>query len=301
MISFDNRFKLKAEYLGIEKSPEEEITLVSHAHSDHIPSRYSKNKILCSQITKKMIKWRRNPSSIISYKNQRIKMLDAGHVLGSKMFLINGLLYTGDFNTKSLYVKKAKPIKCHTLIIECTYGKPKYVFPSKESVIKDLIDYIKENKKVIIITLDSGFGKPQEICHALDDLKINFKIGDRIKKVNKLLGLKFKKENEKSNVIISDSYSSYNLDSSYKKVILTGWAINKFMHQYDKAFPFSSHCDYLSLIEFVKACNPKKIYTTHGYEEEFAHDLRKIGFNAFPLSNLIERKNKEYQATLTSL
>ena len=299
MISFDNKFKLKAEYLGIEKSPVEEITLVSHAHSDHIPSRYSKNKILCSQITKKMIKWRRNISSITSYKNSKIKMLDAGHILGSKMFLIdNRILYTGDFNTKSLYVKNAKPIKCHTLIIECTYGKPKYIFPSKESVIKELYDYIKENKKVIITTLDSGFGKPQEICHALNALNINFKLGEKIKKVNKIIGLKFKNESKDSDVIITDSYSAYDFDSSYKKVILTGWAVSSMRgYEYDKAFPFSSHCDYPSLIEFVKACNPKKVYTIHGYEEEFAHDLRKIGFNAFPLSHLTG-KTKEYQAVL---
>ena len=111
MISFDNIFKLNAKYLGIEKEPEEEITLVSHAHSDHIPSRYSKNKILCSEITKKMIKWRRNPSSILNYKNSKIKMLDAGHVLGSKMFLINNkILYTGDFNTQGVYCGAAKPM-----------------------------------------------------------------------------------------------------------------------------------------------------------------------------------------------
>ena len=36
-------------------------------------------------------------------------------------------------------------------------------------------------------------------------------------------------------------------------------------------------------MKLVKDCSPEKIYTVHGFVEEFASDLVKMGYDAQPL------------------
>jgi putative mRNA 3-end processing factor len=68
----------------------------------------------------------------------------------------------------------------------------------------------------------------------------------------------------------------------------SGWACSpryKYMMGIDYALPLSDHCDFNELIQIVKKCNPKKIFTIHGFEVEFARVLNNIGYNAIPISN----------------
>ena len=63
----------------------------------------------------------------------------------------------------------------------------------------------------------------------------------------------------------------------------SGWAINRNyrnMMNLDYVIPFSDHCDHSELLEVVKQCNPSKIYTFHGFQEEFANYLVKLGYDA---------------------
>jgi hypothetical protein len=37
------------------------------------------------------------------------------------------------------------------------------------------------------------------------------------------------------------------------------------------------------MIEFIKKCNPNRIFTFHGHSARFAAKLRKAGYNAYPI------------------
>jgi putative mRNA 3-end processing factor len=68
----------------------------------------------------------------------------------------------------------------------------------------------------------------------------------------------------------------------------SGWACSpryKYMMGIDYALPLSDHCDFNELIQVVKKCNPKKIFTIHGFAVEFARILNNIGYNAIPISH----------------
>lgn len=68
----------------------------------------------------------------------------------------------------------------------------------------------------------------------------------------------------------------------------SGWACNngyKHMMGIDYALPMSDHCDYNELIQLVHKCNPKKIFTVHGFAREFARILNNMGYDASPLEN----------------
>jgi putative mRNA 3-end processing factor len=66
----------------------------------------------------------------------------------------------------------------------------------------------------------------------------------------------------------------------------SGWALDsnyRYRMGLDYAFPMSDHCDYSELVEAVRACAPDKVYTFHGFAEEFAQSLKKMGFDAEPV------------------
>ena len=70
-------------------------------------------------------------------------------------------------------------------------------------------------------------------------------------------------------------------------VAFSGWAADPgyaYSIGADYAFAVSDHCDYRELVALAKEVSPEQVYTTHGFTEEFAQDLRKLGFDAKPLS-----------------
>lgn len=60
----------------------------------------------------------------------------------------------------------------------------------------------------------------------------------------------------------------------------------------DYALPMSDHCDYNELIQLVHKCNPKKIFTVHGFAHEFAMILNNMGYNASPIGNYSNKFQK---------
>ena len=69
----------------------------------------------------------------------RLTLFPAGHVLGSSQLLIEGesgaFVYTGDFKLAGSATSEPVEVKrCDVLMMECTYGHPRYVFPPREEV-----------------------------------------------------------------------------------------------------------------------------------------------------------------------
>ena len=66
----------------------------------------------------------------------------------------------------------------------------------------------------------------------------------------------------------------------------TGWAKSKkfsFSRGTDYSIPLSDHCDFNELLQLVNQSGAERIYTIHGFVDEFANELKKYGFNAQPL------------------
>ena len=66
----------------------------------------------------------------------------------------------------------------------------------------------------------------------------------------------------------------------------SGWAMSKkfgFSRGTDYSIPLSDHCDYNELIQLVEQSGAEKVYTVHGFVDEFAQDLVHRGVSAQPL------------------
>ena len=121
-------------YLDPKKTNLDGINFVSHAHSDHLPSKNG-GTILSSIETNEI-------SGIRGFKMENhvesldgFSLIDSGHVLGSKGLLFDDIFYTGDICTRDRgFLKAAKIPLCKTLITECTFGLPEFTFPKMDKI-----------------------------------------------------------------------------------------------------------------------------------------------------------------------
>jgi len=268
--------------------------------------------------------------SEINEEYDGFRLLDTGHILGSKGLLIgDSLYYTGDISARErAFMKSARIPKVHTLIIESTFGRPHYIFPSLTDVLHKTNKIISEmfDKGIPVLLMGYPLGKAQ-LLTALFDHWEPFYVHDSVYKMNiayQKLGVELKdlnifSEAEKRGllsktrpwVMVSPLMRSSNflrvMKEKYAAVCVgfSGWAMDKryqTMMDLDHVIAMSDHCDYAELLEFVKASGAKKIYTFHGFCHDFAESLKKLGFDAEPIvrGGLRKKVAKESNALLHS-
>ena len=282
-----------------------EVSMISHAHTDHLPTSFKATSAICSPITRDFVKARRKKDIEIS-SHEKVKSLDAGHIVGSNMFLIRAdvsYLYTGDFCTREKEsTKPAKPQKCDVLITEATYGKSRYVFPDHSEVMSIVRDWLKDitRRDSCAVLYAYPLGKSQELAAALKDLPLV--LHPTIAENNRILKRHgFDLETKEFDghhtrppfIYITSGYGkdAPRVDAlrrrGAKTAAFSGWALDRtFTAQsgIDEAFPVSDHCGYDELMEFVKKCGPQQVFTTHGFAREFAAQVKKnLGIDAQPL------------------
>ncbi len=309
MIQLGNGILLEMDGCSFRFDPKrvlpDETSMISHAHSDHLPSSFKQMSAICSPITRDLIKARRNKEITIS-SSDRVTELEAGHIAGSKMFLVDGetsVLYTGDFCTREKeQTKAARPRKCDILITEATYGKPHYVFPDHDEIMSIARDWLRDivRKDGCAVLYAYPLGKSQELSAYLKDLPLV--LHPSIAENNRILrrhGYDLVQEEYDSHCTKSpfvyitsgmgkDAARVQSLKKHGAKIAaFSGWALDRgFMYQsgVDEAFPISDHCGFDELIEFVRRCSPQKVFTNHGFSKEFAmHVRRSLGIQAQPL------------------
>ncbi len=296
--------------LDPKKGTEKGITFVSHAHLDHL-HRQNGGLVLTSKQTSEIAKIR--GYSIENYREEyeNFSLIDAGHILGAKGLLFgDGVFYTGDISIRErAFMNGAKVPKCKILITECTFGMPEYVFPKIEETVKKVNEIISDSysRGKPVILLGYELGKAQILSYLFSHWAPYYH--DSVKKVNDVyrqFGIDLRESmghseaessgllNKKPWLMIAPNFSGKNafvqhMKSKYDAITVgfSGWAQSPrfaFARQHDYSIPLSDHCDYNELLQLVKDCNPEKIYTVHGFVEEFAADLVKMGYDAQPLS-----------------
>jgi DNA ligase-1 len=300
--------------LWLDPRDPRDLAFVSHAHSDHIGFH---KRILCSPATARFMQVRVGLDARVfqtlpfgaigAFDGWSIKLLPAGHVLGSaQLFYESGrgdLLYTGDFKLrKGLSSEGAVTTHAETLVMETTYGLPRYQFPpasqTLEAVVRFCAEALEEGETPVL--LGYALGKAQEILAALEGMKlpvmVHTAIG-RMAKVYEEFGIafppytEFEAANAAGHVLICPpSANGSRMMRSLRRcrvAALTGWAMDPgAVHrlQVDAAFPLSDHADYSDLVHYVEAVRPDRVLTLHGFAAEFARDLRGRGVEAWALT-----------------
>ena len=286
---------------------------VSHAHSDHIgPHR----EILATRATASLIRLRmagKRHETILEYGQPwtaefgcEMKLFPAGHILGSAMLQATtehgSLLYTGDFKLRpSLAAELCAPPRANVLIMETTFGLPRYVFPPAEEVERGIIDFCRQalGEQVTPVLYAYSLGKTQELLQIVGRTGLpvmlhahGYKLTQRYGK----LGMKLPPYAlldtgaYAGHVIIAPPMSGQSEPLTWihpkRTAVATGWAMDRgaiYRHGCDAAFPLSDHADFPDLLAFVEKVQPKLVYTLHGFAREFAATLRARGVEAWAI------------------
>jgi DNA ligase-1 len=289
------------------------FAFVSHAHSDHIAPH---EEIIVSERTARLMQSRMPGSRtehILPFGERRtvhgidLMLLPAGHIFGSaQCFLFAGsetLLYTGDFKLRTgKSAEQAEWRKADTLIMETTFGLPRYRFQPAEHVINQIITFCQEtiDDGGVPVLLGYSLGKAQEILCSLDGAGLTPMLHGSVFQMTRIYEqfgqsfckyLRYNPNDVTGKVLIcppSANHSQMLERIGRKRVaMISGWAVDPnaiYRYQVDAAFALSDHADYNDLVRYVELVRPRRVFTLHGFAASFARDLRERGIEAWALS-----------------
>jgi len=294
------------------RSIDSHFTFVSHAHIDHLHKNDTKKKnktqLLASRQTTVIAQARGYYFSDPAEQHVGFQLVDTGHILGSRGLLIgDDIYYTGDISMRErAFMKPARVPSAKTLIIESTFGRPDYAFPPLSNITQETNKIISEmyDLGIPVILMGYKLGKAQLLTKLFDHWEPI--IHESVAEMNSVyseLGVKLENATTHSEaqargfiaknkpwVMIAPLMSSRSafvkeMKDKYGAVTIgfTGWAKGRryrTMMGLDYVMPLSDHCDYDELVEVVRQCNPEKVYTFHGFSEDFAKSLLKLGFDS---------------------
>ena len=236
-----------------------------------------------------------------------VTLLPAGHIFGSAQFFLEtdagSLLYTGDFKLRrGRSAEAAEWKRADTLIMETTYGLPRYRLPPTELVVQQIVAFCREalEEGATPVLLGYSLGKAQEILCSLAEANLQPMLHGSVYRMTRIYEqfgqafCQYERYDAKAvagKVLIcppSANRSRMMERIPNKRVaMISGWAVEPnaiYRYQVDAAFPLSDHADYDDLLRYVELVQPQRVLTLHGFAAEFARDLRDRGIEAWALT-----------------
>ena len=291
-------------------------SFVSHAHFDHLGAH---REILCSAGTAQLMQARlpgERHELVLPYEQPHeltpgcvVRLFPAGHIFGSAQFHATSehgtLLYTGDFKLRQgLSAETCATPRADTLIMETTFGLPKYVFPPTEKVVADIIAFCQQalHEHAIPVLFGYSLGKSQELLQALGRAGLPAMLHPQTLKFTQVyerLGMAFPAyaafdpATIAGHVLICPpqaiNWAPIRKLENKRTAMITGWALDPsavYRYQCDAAFPLSDHADFADLLTFVERVQPRRVLTLHGFAKEFAQTLRERGIEAWAIGQV---------------
>lgn len=319
MFVWDNGLRLRKNGLAVDFTRRQACGFVSHAHSDHIGRH---QMALCTAETGSLYVHRLGKREYremryfepLEWGGLKLTAYPAGHCLGSAMLLAedsetgDSLLYTGDFKLgpSATSVEAVLP-RASQLVMECTFGTPKYRMPPREKVIEEFLSFIDQSfdSGNLPVVYAYSLGKSQEITkiltaagHKVQQQKNIYEISRIYESHGMNLGdftlFEESGEPDPGRVLLIPPGRNFQLPPKMRPVTFTlsGWAIEsgaKYRFGVDYALPLSDHADFDDLIAAARKVDPEVIYCTHG-PDVFFERLLDLGFNARPIDRPWQRR-----------
>ncbi len=294
-----------------------ECAFVSHAHGDHIGRH---DRTIATAATLALMRHRlgvskRRPTEALpaafrvpfGLGELTLELFAAGHVLGSAQIRVTrggvALGYTGDLCTEpTTAAERAETMPCDVLVLESTFGHPRYVFPPKRETllaVRSFVDGALSGGSTPVL-LGYAVGKAQEILKYLSDAGYRCAAHPAVHAVNQVYeahGVAFPNVRalppegpDAGEVVVAPPHLSRSPAMRgvrrRRTAMLTGWAVDgdaRGLRGADAAFPLSDHADFPSLVAYAKATGAGRVFTVHGQAETLARALTAQGVRAEPL------------------
>jgi Cft2 family RNA processing exonuclease len=293
---------------------------VSHAHGDHCSDAA---RILCTPETAALHAARRGARETTALPFGRaarvhdaaVTLTPAGHALGSAMLVAESArgraAYTGDYKLRGNPFSPPVEIpRVDALVMECTFGEPRYVFPPEAELVARLLAFVEDARRegATPVVLAYALGKGQEalwhLTRAGYDVVLHGAIAN-LTALHERLGHAFpgpgtwgryEKGRVGDRVLLTTPQTRKTAmvqKLPAKRVCyLTGWALHpgawNIYKDCDLVLPLSDHADYAELVRTAVESGARKVYTVHG-PATFADRLRAMGIDA---EHLMEHPNE---------
>jgi putative mRNA 3-end processing factor len=292
---------------------------VSHAHGDHI-GRHDRTIATAATLAlmvhrlgepKRQAKAEHLPAGYrqpFGLGELTLELFPAGHVLGSAQLRVTfkdgrSVGYTGDLCTDTVQAsERAEVMPCQVLVMESTFGLPRYVFPPKAETLERVRRFVDDalSDGVTPVLYAYSLGKAQEILAYLSGLGRACRVHPVVHAIDRIyeahgvplpgvrpLEAEVAPQGE---VVVVPQQLAWSPAMRWvgrrRTAVLTGWALDgggRFFRGVDAAFPLSDHADHPSLLAYARATGAERVFTVHGHAAELAAALRKEGIRAQPL------------------
>ena len=292
------------------------LAFVSHAHADHIARH---DCVIATRETLALMTHRLGPleathpvayGEALEVEGLRVELFPAGHVLGAAQVRVtrpdgHRVVYTGDLSVgPSMTAAPAEVVPCDTLVIEATFGHPRYRFPSQPEVYDQVADWARRalasGRRPIVFAY--SLGKSQEAIRQLRARGLSVAAHPAIHDVSRVyeqLGVevgarRFDGTFEPGEVGVFPPFRrGDSLDGVGPRAtaVLTGWALEPWGARRsgaEVAFPVSDHADFPSLVEYARATGAREVITVHGFIDALAVGLRSAGVFARAVSESVQ-------------
>ncbi|MFB6167910.1 MAG: mRNA 3'-end processing factor [Halobellus sp.] len=288
--------------------PGGDVAVVTHAHGDHLPE--GEATAVCSPLTAALGTARRD-APLGRVTDDRIDLLPAGHVAGSRVALVTDpdgtrYCYTGDVCLRARdYLDGFDPDTAgdvDVLVTEATYGDPGYAFPPHDEVVADALAWLDETDAPVLL-FGYALGRAQTLQ------RLAARAGRRVLTTDAVLRVNDPITTHLDVAFDADEYDSHDLGPTDALVLpltsaragwidrlrdatgalaagFSGWAVDdsfRFRGNYDVTFPLSDHADFPALVSMVDALDPDRVYTQHGEAATLATRLTRRGYDATAL------------------
>ncbi|MEM3227416.1 MAG: hypothetical protein QXK65_00510 [Candidatus Micrarchaeaceae archaeon] len=312
------------------KAKDSEIDFISHAHTDHTSAAKSSNSMLMSNETGSLLEeiYGIQTKGKIVRHVKNLKLLEAGHILGSKQLVINDevlgkkIIYSGDFQMEKPVASKPIEIEsADTLILDSTYPQYGLKFDEKNEVGEKFVKWVKERLETGIVIINAyAIGKAQELIKMLNEDNIVPVVSNKISKACDVynrysFNLKtvsaFAEDTEYESALSRNFVGvteknakklAMALHEIYGKRVFTAIATGfSAMYKFDTdaQFTISDHADFYQRLDYINEVSPRDIFTYGKDSEVLANTLKKAGYKAEPYNkrvfstNIIVELNEE--------
>ena len=318
-ITYNEGLYLPALDLWLDAKVPRARAFVSHGHSDHIEAH---GAIIATPETARILAHRlaafTGTAALVPYYEPydlpgltpaQLTLYPAGHCLGAAQALIEvggeRIVYTGDMKLRpNVAAADGVIVPCDTLIIECTFGEPRYAFPPDATIharLREEIDAAYAAGETPVV-LGYALGKGQEALHLLTGWGYPVMCHGStytLAQIYEECGVVFPGPYTRyvrgavaDNVLLAPpsvrKHAMLRALDPVRTILLTGWALHpgafNIYRDLGAVLPLSDHADYPDLIRYVQESGATRVYTVHG-GPKFAASLRDMGINAHFLAD----------------
>ena len=303
-----------------------ERAVITHAHADH--ARPGCGSYLATPQCALLIRARLGPGApvretpygrMVALDGVRVSLHPAGHILGSAQVRVEhrGEIWgvSGDYKLHpDPTCAPFEPLRCHTLVTECTFGLPVFAWPAPEEVATEIGAWWRRNREEgrCSVLFAYSLGKAQRLASLLEPVGPIFAHGavEAMAAVYRQAGVSLPRmrpaaearaqAGDRGALVIAPPAAEgtpwMRRFPDAARAFVSGWMRirgNRRRRALDRGFVLSDHADWDGILSAVRGSGAERVWTTHGFAAETARFLAETGLAAEPVGTDIADSPEE--------